>query len=158
MVSTALAMGSTKLGPDERDTLAWLFRPAASQDEVRSETLLESGRSIAHQIDALGLDDGSVALDTFDCGPLIALGSRHPHQFVITSDRDFERVIADPVAFGVPYLLVPDGDKGIEAIGLAHPGIFDGGQVGDLRTEVVAEYQTQGCPTYRLLRVLRDGS
>ena len=125
---------------------------------MKSETLLSSGREIASRIDALGLADASVAVDTFDCGSLIALGSDHPHQFVITSDRDFERVVADPLVFDVPYLLVPNGDQGIEAIGLVHPGIFAGGRIGTLDTKVVDEFKTPGCPTYRLIRVVSDGS
>jgi hypothetical protein len=158
IATTAWAMGSTRIAPDEHDRLAPLFRPAASPSEVIVQSELESGRSIARRIDRLGLNEGSVAIDTFDCGPIIALGSRHQHQFVITSDRDFERIVADPLAFDVPYLLVPAGDNGIEAIGLAHPGIFEGGRVGSLQTEVVGEYKTAGCPTYRLIRIVSDGS
>jgi hypothetical protein len=60
------------------------------------------------------------------------------------------------VAFNVPYVLVPQDGEGIEAIGVAHPGIYDGGQIADLQTQVVAQYKTAGCSTYRLIRVTSD--
>jgi hypothetical protein len=158
IASTAWAFTDTRLAPDEHAKYSWLFVTPTSPAAIQNKTLLGSAADIAHRIDALGLNDGSVAFDTFDCGPLIALNSRHPHQFVITSDRDFERVIADPLAFNVPYLLVPNGDRGIEAIGLVHPGIFEGGRVGALQTKVIADYKTTGCPEYRLIRVVSDGN
>ncbi|HYA69324.1 MAG TPA: hypothetical protein VED63_11380 [Acidimicrobiales bacterium] len=158
LIGSTLAMGNSGTGPAEVAALAWLFHPAQTSGEQQGEALLPSGQSIARQVDQLGLADGSVALDTFDCGSLIVLNSQHPHQFIITSDRDFQEVVADPVVFHVPYVLVPDGDVGINAIGVAHPGIYDGGTVGNLQTEVVAQYTTAGCPSYRLIRVVGDGA
>ena len=158
MASTAWAFTDTRIAPDEHVKYSWLFGSATSPAQQQNKALLSSAAYIAHRMDALGLNDSSVAFDTFDCGPLIALNSRHPHQFVITSDRDFERVIADPLAFDVPYLLVPNGDRGIEAIGLVHPGIFQGGRIGSLDTKVVADFKTTGCPEYRLIRVVSDGN
>jgi hypothetical protein len=158
IVTTALAMQSARVAPVEHADLAWVFHPAQTAVERQNEALLPSGQSIAREVDQLGLADGTVALDTFGCGSLIVLNSQHPHQFIITSDRDFQEVVADPVAFHVPYVLIPDGDFGINAIGVAHPGIFGGGTVGNLQTEVVAQYTAVGCPTYRLIRVVGDGS
>jgi hypothetical protein len=155
---SVFAMTDVKIGPAEKWALAWIPRSPKSADEVRWHALEPSGRTIAHSVDRLGLADSAVAVDTFDCGSIVVLASKHPHQFVITSDRDFERIVADPVTFHVPYLLVPNGDTGIEAIGVAHPGIYAGGIVGGLRTEVVGEYATKGCPTYRLLHVIDDGA
>ncbi len=158
LVTSAAAMASPGVGPAEHAALAWLTHAPKGGAERDEATLLSSGRRIAEDVDRLSLSDGSVAMDTFNCGPIIVLNSKHPHQFVITSDEDFERIVADPIAFGVPYLLVPDADFGIDAINVAHPGIFDGGRVGDLRTKVVAEYSTPGCPIYHLIHVLGDGS
>jgi hypothetical protein len=158
MVSCALAMGSTELAPAEQAALAWVFRPAHSAAERQWQAELPSTERIAAAIDHLGLPDGSVAVDTFNCGSLIVLASHRPHQFVITSDRDFERIVADPVPFHVPYLLVPSAYAGIDAIDRAHPGIFDGGQVGSLQTTVAAQYDSTSCSTYHLIRVSGDGS
>jgi hypothetical protein len=57
------------------------------------------------------------------------LQSADPRTFVITPDRDFERVLADPKVWGVRYLLVPSGQgySGFDAVGRAYPGMFDTG-------------------------------
>ena len=156
LVGSTLAMASPTLGPGEQQYLAWVVGPATTTVEVQARAFLPSARSIAGQIDKLGLPDGSIALDTFNCGSLVVMNSERPHQFIITSDRDFQKVVADPVAFNVPYVLVPQDGEGIEAIGVAHPGIYDGGQIADLQTQVVAQYKTAGCSTYRLIRVTSD--
>jgi hypothetical protein len=156
VASTGWAMADTRIGPEDQEILAEVFGTATK--EQRSGEILDSTDSIAKRIDAYGLAGGAVAIDTFNCGPLIVLASNNQKQFVITSDRNFERIVADPVAFHVPYLLVPNADRGIEAISLAHPGIFAGGQIGDLETKVIAEFKSSSCPTYRLIRVLSDGS
>ncbi len=155
---TAAAMANVHLAPEEVAAYAWLFHKPTSPSEQQGATLLSSAHSIARELDALNLGNSAVAVDTFDCGSFIVLASQHPHAFVITSDRDFERITADPVAFHVPYVLVPNGENGIEAISLAHPGIYGGGQVGSLSTHVVKEFDTPGCPAYRLVRVDADGS
>jgi len=158
ILSTGSAMGDVRIAPVEQAALGWVFRPAHSAAERQWQGQLPSTEKIAAAIDRLGLGDSSIAVDTFGCGSLIVLASRHPHQFVITSDRDFERIVADPVPFHVPYLLVPDAYTGIDAVDRAHPGIFDGGQVGTLSTAVAAQYESTSCPTYRLIRVTGDGS
>ena len=158
LATSALAMGDSRIAPVEKTALAWVVRPARTAGERQWQAQLPSSERIARSLDRLDLPDGSVALDTFDCGSLIVLASQHPHQFVITSDRDFQRIVADPVPFHVPYLLVPSAYGGIDAIDRAHPGIFDGGQVGSLQTTVAGQYDTTGCPTYRLVRVTGDGS
>lgn len=158
VAGSAAAMASPRIGPGEYDGLAWVVRPARDGAEREDAALLSSTRAIAADVDRLGLTDGSVAVDTFDCGSEIVLHSAHPHSFVITSDRDFDRAVAAPLAFHVRYFLVPNGDEGIEAISLAHPHVYDGGEQGAFVTRVVGEYRTQGCPTYRLLRIVRDGS
>ena len=142
VTSTAWAITDPHLAPDEHAKYSWLFvhatlavrtpkRGAARAVPPTSRT--GSTHSVSTTVRWRSTRSTAV--------PLIILSSRHPHQFVITSDRDFERVIADPLAFDVPYLLVPNGDRGIEAISLVHPGIFEGGRVGSLQTKVVADFK-----------------
>ncbi len=157
-ITTTTAMADVRIAPEEQPVVSRLLRSDPPASVRHATSVLDSAATIAHDVDALGLASGAVALDTFDCGSLVVLNSVNPHQFVITSDRDFERIVADPVPFHVPYLLVPNADKGIEAIGVAHPGIYNGGVVDNLRTSVVAEWHTPGCPDYRLIHVLSDGA
>jgi len=72
----------------------------------------------------MDLPRGSVLVDAFLGFPII-LQSRDPQQFVITADRDFLQVLADPVLFGVDYLLVPPGNGhgSLDAIHRMYPGL-----------------------------------
>lgn len=81
-------------------------------------------RAVAEHLDALGLARGTVLLDVFS-GFSIVMQSGRPDQFVITTDRDFERVLSDPALFGVQYLLSPskDGNGMMDAINRAYPSL-----------------------------------
>ena len=63
---------------------------------------------IARYFDRQHLRDGSVLTDDTSTFPLI-LASKRPRQFIIPSDYDFERSVADPAAFKVKYLLLSNG-------------------------------------------------
>lgn len=107
---------------------------------------------VAHYVDALGLPDGSVLIDTFLGFPIV-LDSARPRQFVITSDRDFQRVVADPVIFSVRYILVPEGGGlgGLDAIEHSWPSMYqDGSGIG----HVVREFGIDGSGfRWRLIEV-----
>ncbi len=101
--------------------------PAADRAEVG--TLWVTERHIATYLDQLSLPRGSVLVDSA-FGFAIPLASKRPEQFVITSDRDFEAVVADPVGEGVRYVLVPakGGVAALDAIDRAYPQLYDSGQ------------------------------
>ena len=86
---------------------------------------------------------------------MILMNSVHPHQFVITSDRDFQRVLADPPTFKAHYLLVPPtgGYGGLDAVNRAYPRLYDRGVAG---THLVTTFHETGCPKLRLFKVDAD--
>lgn len=89
---------------------------------------------VAGYLDSQHLARGSVVVDVA-LGFWIVLQSAHPEQFVITPDRDFERVVADPATFHAQYLLVspPGGMGALDALSRRYPGIYsDGGGLGEL--------------------------
>ncbi|SMD27153.1 Glycosyltransferase, catalytic subunit of cellulose synthase and poly-beta-1,6-N-acetylglucosamine synthase [Kibdelosporangium aridum] len=65
----------------------------------------EIDREVAAHLDARRLPPGSVVVDS---GPgfAVLVASANPRQFVITSDRDFEGAVTDPVGHNIQYLLV----------------------------------------------------
>ena len=69
---------------------------------------LDGFEGIARYFDRQHLRDGSVLTDNTTTFPLI-LASKRPRQFIIPSDYDFERSVADPAAFKVKYLLLSNG-------------------------------------------------
>ena len=84
----------------------------------------------------------------------IVLQSEDPEQFVITPDRDFERVITDPATFDARYLLIspPYGLGGMAALERAHPGIYEtGAGIAELAREF--RNPTDGAVAWRLFEV-----
>lgn len=69
---------------------------------------LDGFAGIARYFDRQHLQEGSVLTDDTTTFPLI-LASKRPRQFIIPSDYDFERSVADPAVFRVKYLLLSNG-------------------------------------------------
>ncbi|MGZ6913590.1 MAG: glycosyltransferase family 39 protein, partial [Acidimicrobiia bacterium] len=69
---------------------------------------------VVRDLEQRRLRDGAVLTDTQYTFPLI-LKSPHPRQFVIPSDFDFERSVADPSTYHVRYLLLSDGSADVIA-------------------------------------------
>jgi hypothetical protein len=119
-----------------------------------------SGVQIVDQyLEGLNLPNGSIIMDTFDaCGPDIVLDASDPKIFMITADRAFKKTLAAPLLFHARYLLVaPDsGLWTLDAINSAYPTLYNTGAgfarlVHTFPDDVV-------CPTFRLYRVLGQGS
>ncbi len=98
------------------------------------EFLTDAGRvqasaAIGETLDAMDLPEGSVLLDVF-LGFGIVVNSDNPRQFVITPDRDFKAILADPAAYGVKYLVVPPTDKELgqlDALNREYPTLYSDG-------------------------------
>ena len=112
----------------------------------------EKAGAVATYLDELGLRPGSVLMDNF-FGYSVFARSERPTQFVVTSDRDFASVLADPVAAGVSRVVPRPSTAlaSLDAISRAYPGIYDDGAgIGT----VVAEFDTHDhTPVWRVLAV-----
>ena len=152
IAGAGVAMADPNIGREEHIHLAWIFRPAKVTDYADKGRFGHSV-DIARYLDGLHLPSGSIVTDTFDgCVPDIILASRHPHQFIITNDRDFKPILADPVSFKARYLLIPEpvGDGALDATNRAYPGIYYTG--AQIATKV-REFTGPGCGTFRLYAV-----
>jgi hypothetical protein len=110
-------------------------------------------RDVAAYLDQLDLPDGAVVIDVA-LGFWVVLQSDRPRQFVITPDRDFEAVVADPATFGARYLLVSpsSGIGSLSAITREYPGIYENGAgLATLEREFLSPGGEQH--TWRLYRV-----
>jgi hypothetical protein len=110
-------------------------------------------RDVASYLDGRDLPDGSVVIDVA-LGFWVVLQSDRPKQFVITPDRDFEAVVADPAAFGAKYLLVsPSAGMGsLSLITRTHPGLYENGAgIATLEHEFTSPGGAQH--TWRLYRI-----
>jgi hypothetical protein len=123
---------------------------------------LEFKRHFAHiqSIDTylarMHLPNGSVVVDTFgSCSPQIVTTVSNPKIFVITNDRDFKEVLADPLTFHAHYLLdpPPTGVDANDALNVAYPDLYGTGAGFATR---VHTFPSDGvCTALRLFRVIR---
>ena len=103
-----------------------------------SGTILTLGRQIAHDIDALDPGHGEVLVDEATAGSMaVVLNAADQRDYIIDSDRDFERAVADPGTWGVRYLLIPDpAHAGFDALNDQYPRLFvDGAGISHLVSE-----------------------
>jgi hypothetical protein len=124
------AMRDPVIAIEESQDIAAVLGPDRASDDRRGAALLSfaTERQVADYLDGLDLPRGSVLLDAFR-GFSIVAQSRDPEQFVITPDRDFRAVLADPLSFGVRYVLAPERvDNGLlDAINVAYPNLLTTG-------------------------------
>ena len=112
-------------------------------------------KNIAADLDRRELASGDVVVDTnTPCVSLVLMNMKHPHVFVVPSDRDWERRLADPVVFHSHYLLIPPpvGNSALDNVGRSYPGLYENG--GRL-AKLVKEYDTPSCPKFRLYRLVQ---
>jgi hypothetical protein len=152
--TSAVAMANPRIGQEEAVDLNFVFRSARSgADNVTGAERYRSVSTISDYLDGKRLPAGSVILDTATpCVPFIVLRSLRPRQFVITNDRDFAAVLADPPTFGARYVLVPakGGYGDLDALNRSYPNLFaDGAGFASLEHQ----FDGPGCPSFRLYRV-----
>jgi hypothetical protein len=125
----AVAVLSPLTNPTDAYQLQALLNqgPQTAEQQLASKRWM-TDRSVAAYIDSLHPGRGSVLVDDF-LGFVIVMASNHPDEFVITPDRDFQPILADPAQAGVRYLLVPpDRHLGsLDALNRAYPHLYDNG-------------------------------
>jgi len=151
--TSAMAMANPRIGQEEAVDLNFAFRSARSGPDVTGAQRFRSVSTMTDYLDGKRLPAGSVILDTATpCVPFIVLRSLRSRQFVITNDRDFAAILADPATLGAWYLLVPakGGYGDLDALNRAYPSLFaDGAGFASLEHE----FDGGGCPVFRLYRV-----
>jgi hypothetical protein len=124
--STTAALRDPALSPEDAPLAgAVLSRLTGARAGPSSLGGFRTDRAVALRIDRLGLPDGSVLVDSA-VGFQVVLASQRSRQFIITSDRDFQRMLADPRTAGVRYLLVST-QRGVDALTVVHPTLYDTG-------------------------------
>jgi hypothetical protein len=155
--ATAWAMTARTLAPEERLHLGYIFDPTPHDPlQTKDQHLYGSAVRIAHSLDSMRLPHGAILVDDFTpCVSFIILASAHPQQFVIPTDRDFERALGNPDVFNVRYLMVPPPVEigRLDALNRQYRFLYKNGEGVASQTR---EFKLRGCPQFRLFRVLRD--
>jgi hypothetical protein len=156
LVTGVATMRDPLIAREEADAL----RPVLGNDPPAISTSYvlathDGAARVAAAIDALDLSKGTVLLDVAT-GNAIVLQSAHPDWFVITPDRDFDQVLADPASFGVRYMVVigNTGEGALDALNRAYPTLYATG-AGFAR--LVGEYNEAGAGGWRLYRIDPSG-
>jgi hypothetical protein len=127
--STIAGAGVVRQGRFQTVEEAWQLAslPIGSSSADSDRSLSRDGRRIARDLETLRAGRGEIVTDMASAFPIVA-NSRDHTAFVIPADRDFERIVTDPAAFGARYLLVPDPTMaGFDALNAAYPTLFADG-------------------------------
>jgi hypothetical protein len=166
MVPTTLLTGSAILNPQigvkESQEIGFIFKSHPDAQDLSYNDARPFALEVDGYLESLHLPHGDVLVDNADatgCVPLMIVASTEPKMFVIPNDQDFQRTLADPIAFHTHYVLVPDPtvlQPG--AVNLAYPTLWKTG--GGFATKV-HQFQTPSvaaCPDFRLFRVLHHSN
>ncbi|HEV2360105.1 MAG TPA: hypothetical protein VGS21_00225 [Acidimicrobiales bacterium] len=153
LASTAAAMANPTLGPEEHQQLLPVFASHPTEADKLAVNPLPWLQSVSWYLTGLHLPNGDVLMDTFGaCSPALDLTAPNPKLFVITNDRDFQRVLSDPLTFHTHYLLVPQpsGLGGLDEINKTYPSLYGSGE--GFATLAHQFTGIGGCPQLRLYK------
>ena len=153
-VTTVRGMGNSKVGIEEVEFLGFIFHkhPSAADEEARSQ--YAAMLTITNYLVGKRLADGQVVVDNFSgCIPMIIAMSPNPDIFVIPNDRDFQRVLDDPLTFHAHYILDadPSGAGGLTAPNITFPTLWQRG--GGFSTDLHTFPASGLCAEFKLFKV-----
>ncbi len=156
-VTTTAAMFNPHLGNEETHQLGFIFHsPPLSASDRGYEEFYPHILTLSSYFAGLRLPDGDIVVDNFSpCVPEILTTISQPKLFVIPNDRDFQRILADPITFHTHYILEADPAHylgNLTATNSEYPSLWS---TGDGFTKLVHQFPAGGtCPELRLFRVL----
>ncbi len=154
-VTTAKAMFNPNIGPEEADSLGVVFHKHFNHTDQLIREQYPAILAISDYLAKMHLSDGQILVDnTSDCIPFVYVASPNPKIFVIPNDRDFQRTLADPLAFHTHYILEadPHGYNATATTAIAYPQLWSNGSGF---AKQVHHFSAAGsCPDMKLFRVI----
>jgi hypothetical protein len=154
VVSSGRGIFAHSVQSSESTELGALFLSHPSKTEAQWTRHYAHIESIDAYLGNMHLPDGSIVADTYgNCTPQIVTSVPNSKVFVIINDRDFQRVLADPLTFGAHYLFVPQpvGVGLVDALNEEYPTLYKNGAGF---AKLVHQFNADGiCAPYRLYRV-----
>jgi hypothetical protein len=153
--ATAAGMFNPTVGVEELQELGYVFHHPLSEADRNDKEHFDTIQSMGRYLAGLRLPEGDVLVDdSSECVPEVITTVPDPRIFVIPNDRDFQRFLADPLTFGVHYIMVPPslGLNVNTATDKLYPSLYDTG--AGFATEV-HQFPARGlCPAFRLYRIV----
>ena len=157
-VTTAAGMFNPSVGIYESEQLGFIVHSHPSQSDIGHKNNYGWILAMGVWLTSRHLPNGDVVVDNFaSCISQLVTTSNQPKLFVIPNDRDFQRILADPISFHVHYILENDPNSGPPtAVSIQYPKLWT---TGAGFTELAHEFPLRAdCPGMRLFRVLRHSS
>jgi hypothetical protein len=163
--ATAAGMFNPRVGYEETRLLGFVVHSKLSRTDRGYSQNFQWSQDLSSYIAGLGLPTGDVVVDNSSpCIPAAIVISPNPRVFVIPNDRDFQRILADPITFHTRYILVPPpvGQGTLTATDRLYPALYSSGEdtSGQRFATLAHTFADRGgaCPEFRLYRVTRHSS
>jgi hypothetical protein len=153
-VTTGSAMFNPTIGSEETQEIGFIFHSHLTADDHKQKDHYAQILALGSYFADLHLPNGDIVTDnSTKCVPEIITTISQPRVFVIPNDRDFERVLADPITFHAHYILEPDPSQTpLTAPNIEYPFLWN---TGSNFTKMVHQFPARGlCPEFRLFHVL----
>lgn len=153
-VTSGSALFNPKIGILESEQVAFIFHKHPSPADIANEDNYGWVLAIGDWFTSRHLPDGDVVVDNFsECVPGLVTTINQPKLFVIPNDRDFQRILADPITFHTHYILEANPASFSDtAVNLAYPNLW---RTGAGFTKMVHQFPSRDdCPEFRLFHVL----
>lgn len=125
-VGTALAMTNDSIAPDVVKYTSFIFQKTLTPPQRAQKDSYAQVQQMSSYLSDQHFGTGDVVADTANsCIPNVYTNVTDPRAFVITNDRDFQQVLADPLASHSHYLLVGSAQYG-DAILARYPNLGEG--------------------------------
>ncbi len=156
--ATESAMFNPGIGVEEYQQLAYIFKAHPTAGDVAYPNAYPRSLALARYLDNLHLPNGDVVVDnSVGCMPMIIVTSSQPKLFVIPNDRDYQRILADPITFHSRFIMEANpASFPNTAMNLQYPSLWSSGAGF---TKMVHQFPSRAaCPEFRLFRVLRHSN
>jgi hypothetical protein len=154
-VTTGSAMLNPSIGSEELQQLGFIFHSHPTAADLTFKNRYPQELALGNYFASLHLPDGDIVTDnSTGCIPEMLTTISQPRLFVIPNDRDFQRILADPITFNVHYILEPNPTSTpITAANILYPSLW---RTGANFSKMVHQIPSRGtCPEFRLFRVIR---
>ena len=155
-VTTLLGMKNPNVGFEEVENLGYIYNKHLPKGDETTPATWPGIERMSSYFAGMHLHNGQIVVDNFTgCVPDLILRSPNPKIYVIPNDRDFQRILNDPVTFHAQYILEANPvDAGtLTSINRLYPALWKNG-AGFAKE--VHSFPTSGrCFDFRLFKVLR---
>jgi hypothetical protein len=157
-LSTGHSMLNPKIGVEESFQIGFIFKAHPTKSDLTFPGAYPEALALGNYFASQHLPDGDVIVDnSTGCVPMMIVTSNQPKLFVIPNDRDFQRILADPITFHTHYIMEPNPAQApVNAPNLLYPSLW---ATGGEFTKKVHQFPAGGpCPEFRLFKVLHHSN